>query len=430
VPARKQPGRRPAKRTAAKKAPAKKAPSKKNTAKKKTTAKKKELTVEEQLQQAVDGDEASAIASSGTDILWSKPKYWISTRNVALDKRLGGRGLPGGRLIEAFGPESSGKSTLVDQCIAEVQAREGLAVLIDSEHVRDPGYMAVLGVDRGVKCPHCPPPDDDAEIRTIWVGDGKRQCKDCKKQFPGVKIPLIVAQVNYIEQVFDKLHYWCAQGRQIAGDAEVPVLVVWDSVAGTPTKEEYEAGSLDDKFRASAAKVIKQGMRRACQIMARTGVTTVVTNQVYAGMNRFGNDKITYGGDGIRYHATIRIDMLVVGQLKPRGAKPEDKVPPVGQLVSAMIVKNKIAPPMQRARFAIVFGQGVDNGYAIWYDNCGPQVKPPPNAFIHASGSWYRLDESMGDYAAWQGAHWGLNEMVRGHPKLWKKLTTAYEALP
>jgi recombination protein RecA len=425
--------RRPTKRTAGKKAPAKKAPAKKKS---KAKSKPKEVSWEDKLQMAVDGDDESAIASSGGDILWSTPKYWISTRNVALDKRLGGKGLPGGRLVEVFGAESSGKSTFVDQCIAEVQSREGLAVLIDSEHARDRTYMDTLGVDKGVRCPHCPKPTEEEEqqrdkITTRWIGDGKRECKDCKKTFPGIKIPLVVAQVNYIEQVFDKLHYWCERGRDIAGDPNVPVVVVWDSVAGTPTREEYSAESLDDKFRASAAKVIKQGMRRACQFMARTGVTTIVTNQVYSGMSKaWGNDKVTYGGDGIRYHATIRIDLLVVGRLKPRGASKEDKVPPVGQLVSAMIVKNKIAAPMQRGRYAILFGHGVDNAYSIWYDNCGPEVKPPPNAFIHKSGSWYGLDSRFGDFASWQGAHWGLNDLVRAHPKLWKKITAAYAELP
>jgi recombination protein RecA len=430
---KKKSAKRPAKKPATKKT-AKKKPA---TTKKPTTTKKPKGPPEglDAFALAVSGDEHSTVVTEESDILWSTPKYHISTRNIALDKRLGGKGLPGGRLAEAFGPESCGKSTLCDQATAEVQWNQGLAVLIDSEHSRDRTYMDTLGVDMGVRCPHCPPPSEGVKPKgTEWVGsdtENLRRCKECHETFPGVKYPLVVVQVNYLEQVFDKLHYWATAARQIVPDPEVPAIVVWDSVAGTPTKEEWEAESLDDKFRASAAKVIKAGMRRAAQLIARSGVTLLVTNQVYSGMSKaWGNDKMTYGGDGIRYHATIRIDLLVVGQLKPRGASDEDRVPPVGQLVSAVVVKNKIAPPMQRARFAIVFGQGVDNGYALWFDNCGPKVKAPDNAFILQSGSWYRVDERLGDWPAWQGAHWGLNELVRANPELWPVLLDEYKALP
>lgn len=384
---------------ARKKQPAKRktsSPAQKASTKKKSPAKKKklELSFEEKLAQAVADSDVARFGSDDAEVeLWSAPKYHISTRNIALDKALGGKGLPGGRIIEVFGRPQSGKSTMLDQVIAEVQSMGGLAILIDSEQARDRTYMESLGIDR------------------------KR---------------LVLCQVTTIEEVFEQMEYWATKGREMLPDPDKPVLVVWDSLGGTPTKAELET-PLDEEVRVGqAARIIRRGMRRVVHLMGGNGTTVLIANQVYKSMARHGGTDKTSGGDGVPYHASVRIQLWsgegTVVPLPPRGTARGDKLDPVGQIVWATVVKNKLAPPMAKCEFAIIFGHGVDNGYAIWNDNAGPKAPARDDAIINRSGSWFRISDDIADLPPWQGGHWGLNDLAAEHPDVWAKIVEAYRS--
>lgn len=369
-------------------APAKEAaPAKKNVAKG-----GKRLDFDDALAQLVKGapsggDAQTLLGAESLDDLWSKPRHYISTRCAGLDAIIGGLGVPTGRLTEFYGPEGSGKSTLVDQLIAETQTRGGLGCLADTEHARDLTYMSRLGVNI--------------------------------ERMPSI-------QAHSIESVFEHLRYWAVKGREALGP-DVPMLYVWDSVAGTPTRAEM-AASVDQKFQAEAAKVIKQQFRAVTQIIAEHQVAFVVTNQVYKKMGNFyGPEDETYGGSGIKYHATIRVGLRYAGQVKPRGASKEDRVPQIGMLVEAKVTKNKIAPPNRWRQYAIIYGYGVDNTWSLFTDLQAHGV-------IVANGSWYSLAQETQDAAkiktpAWQGGHFGLADLIREHPPLYPVLLSKYAEL-
>jgi len=336
---------------------------------------------------APSDDVQTLLGADGLDDLWSKPRHYISTRNPAMDAIIGGPGpgIPTGRLTEIYGPEASSKTTTVGHIIAETQARGGLAVLADTEHALSLDYMTALGVDT--------------------------------KRMPHI-------QCHSIEDVFEQLRHWAVKGRAALGP-DVPMLFAWDSVAGTPTRAEM-AASVDQKFQAEAAKVIKQQLRAVTQIIAEHQVAFIVTNQVYKKMGNFyGPEDETYGGGGIKYHATLRIGLRYSGQVKPRGASKEDRVPQIGQLVEAKITKNKIGPPNRWRKYAVIYGHGVDQTWSLFEDLQGPA------GVIGQSGSWFSLSEEVQDAVkikvpSWQGGHFGLADIVREHPAIFQKLLALY----
>lgn len=331
----------------------------------------------------IPGAESVLVEDGNIESLWSTPRTYISTRAIAIDKLIGHPGLPTGRFVEVYGPEGSGKSTLVDQLVAETQARGGVAVVVDTEHVRDKAYMAALGV---------------RVDEIVWV------------------------QATTIESVFAAIRYYCQTIRQEFGD-DVPILFVWDSVADTPTMAEFKAEP-GQKFQAEAAKVIKQEFRTTTQVVAESQALVVCVNQVYKKIgNFFGPDDETYGGGGIKYLSSVRLALMVVGTVKPRGATKEDKVAPVGQIVFVKTTKNKVGPPLKWRKMMIYFGHGVDNGWSLFEELQAPGI-------IQQNGSWYRLSPEYGDFPPWQGGHWGLNELIAGNPDLYKRLLKAYEELP
>lgn len=396
----------PATRKKAKKAKAKKTPAK-------AKAKAKTLSRGDKLKAALAGD-SSAVLLSDQGELWSKPGYYLGTRSLALDRALGIPGYPAGRMVEIFGPPASGKTTLLDVALAETQARGGLGILVDSEHARDLAHMARLGVV-------LPPPGEDPLAAALHAIEN------------GGPIPLIIVQARTIEEVIDKLNYWSVGGREIMGPG-VPVTVGWDSVAGTPTNEELAATSAADKFRASAAKVLKFGMRTSVQNIAESQTVLIVTNQPYAkmagGYGKGAAEVETYGGDGIKFHASIRIALKPGAKVKARGAADDDWMSdPVGQVSYAQIIKNKMAPPWRRAVVPIMYAHGIDNGWSIWHDCAGKGVTPPANAPIVQNGSWYAVRDELGEYPSWQGRHWGLNELIAEDPELYGRLVEAYQAM-
>lgn len=384
--------RKPGKRggtTTATKTPAKEPPAKK------TSAKKDAKSFDDKVADLVAGSPsgtAMIVDDDNIADLWSNPRQYLSTGVLAIDAAIGGPrpGIPSARLTEIFGPENIGKTTFLAGLIAQCQRDGGLPITVDSEHKMDLRRMAELGVNLS-------------------------------------KMPF--EQVTDIEAVFDVLKYWGPKARESLGP-DVPILFSWDSVAGTPTAAEFKAKS-GQKFQAEAAKVLKQMFRACAQIIAQNQIIFVVTNQVYSKMGGntfYGPDTETYGGGAIKYHATIRLGLSFRGQLKPPGAAEDDKVPPVGQIVEAKIIKNQIAPPWRWRKYALRYHGGIDNVWSLFEELS-------PKGIIEQNGSWYRLsDQVQKDLGitvpSWQGGgHFKLNEVINHHPTLYPYLIQKYREL-
>ncbi len=392
------------------------APAKASKTPAKKGGKERALTTAEKLQRltTLSNEKLKTISfvlsKPGDHDVWSKPKHYISTRSLGVDKAMGIPGLPSGRFVEIYGPNAAGKSTLINQVIAQCQSMGGIADVADNEHADDwEKYSKNLGVKADT---------------------------------------LVLSQVRSIEETIKQLEFFAIEYRKSFGP-DVPLLFAWDSIAGTPTDAEL-AGEVGDKFRAEAAKVIRAAFRRATQVIAEHQVCFVATNQVYKQMAQhggWGDGQETYGGDGPKYAASIRLDLFPVGRIYPRSsgliedddsdvAKEANKalkqlIPPIGQIVNVRVVKNKLAMPHRQRRIAICEGRGVDNGWSIWHDFAGAKkLLPHPNPAIVKNSSWFAIAEDIGDYPSWQGGHFGLADLCAQHPDLWDKLVARYAELP
>ena len=252
----------------------------------------------------------------------------ISTGSIGLDVALGIGGLPRGRVVEIYGPESSGKTTLTLQVIAAAQRAGGTAAFVDAEHALDPGYAEKLGVN---------------------VDD------------------LLVSQPDTGEQALEITDMLVRSGA-------VDVVVV-DSVAALTPKAEIE-GEMGDMHVGLQARLMSQALRKLTANIKRTNCMVIFINQIRMKIGvMFGSPETTTGGNALKFYASIRLDIRRTGSVK-RG----DEV--IGSETRVKVVKNKMAPPFKQAEFEILYGEGISREGELIEIGVA-------NNFIEKSGAWY-----------------------------------------